>query len=89
MEQNISEPPSLIFQLEAKIAPTIWRPVEEVYPELSGKLYRFANRNEAATAKGQLKNYLRIHCPKAKAPIRISEVTHVESLTSRSPKREK
>ncbi len=88
MEQNISEPPLLIFRLEAKIAPTIWRPVEEVYPELSGKLYQFANRNEAAAAKGQLKNYLRTHCPKAKAPIRISEFTHVESMDSHSTTRE-
>ena len=77
MEQNISDSPLRIFRLEAKIAPTIWRPVEEVYPELSGKSYRFANRNEAATAKGQLKNYLRTHYPKAKAPIRISEITHL------------
>jgi hypothetical protein len=84
MEQNNSEPPLLIFRLEAKIAPTVWRPVEEVYPELSGKLYRFANRTEAATAKGQLKNYLRMHRPKAKAPIRISEVTLV-ACTTKSP----
>ncbi len=65
------------FRLEAKIGATTWRPVEEVYPELSGNLYRFASRNEAAAAKGQLKNYLKAHCPKAKVPIRIAEVPQI------------
>ena len=78
MEQNISEPNAPIFRLEAKIAPAEWRPVEEVYPELSGKLFRFASRNEAAVAKGQLKNYLKTDYPKAKTPIRISEVAQVD-----------
>lgn len=77
MEQPKLKPPLLVFRLEVKIAPTVWRPVEEVYHELSGKSYRFANRNEAATTKGQLKNYLKTHCPNSKAPIRICVVTQV------------
>ena len=69
------KPRRLGFRLEAKLGVTIWRPVEEVYPELAGSSFKFASRNEAAVAKGQLKNYLKIHRPKAKVPIRIAEVT--------------
>ena len=64
----------LRFRLEAKVGATTWQPVEEVYPELAGNSFQFASRNEAALAKGQLKNYLKIHRPKAKVPIRIAEV---------------
>jgi len=64
----------LRFRLEAKVGAATWRAVEEVYPELAGKLLSFASRDEAALAKGQLKNYLKIHRPKAKVPIRIAEV---------------
>jgi hypothetical protein len=68
------KPHPLGFRLEAKTGATIWRPVEDVYPELAGNSFKFASRNEAAVAKGKLKNYLKIHRPKAKVPIRIAEV---------------
>jgi hypothetical protein len=67
------------FRLEAKIGATTWRPVEEVFPELSGNSYWFPSRKEASTAKGQLKNYLKTHRPKAKVPIRTVEVAEVNA----------
>ena len=73
-EPQKPKPQPSSFRLEAKIGATTWRPVEELYPELAGNSFKFASRNEAAVAKGQLKNYLKIHRPKAKVPIRIAEV---------------
>ena len=74
MEPHKLKPQPLRFRLEAKVGATTWQPIEEVYPELAGNSFKFATRNEAAVAKGQLKNYLKIHRPKAKVPIRIAEV---------------
>ena len=81
MERHRSKSQALGFRLEAKIGAAIWRPVEEIYPELAGSLYQFASRNEAATAKGQLKNYLKTHAPNTKVPIRIAEVTQAAYAT--------
>ena len=74
-EPHKLKPQPLRFRLEAKVGATTWRPVEEIYPELAGNSFKFASRNEAAVAKGRLKNYLKINRPKAKVPIRIAEVT--------------
>ena len=77
MERHRLKPHPLGFRLEAKIGATTWRPVEEVFPELSRNSYWFPSGKEASTAKGQLKNYLKTHRAKAKVPIRIVEVAEV------------
>jgi hypothetical protein len=69
-----------LFRLEVKIGANIWRPVEEVYPELATNIYEFASRSEATVARGTLKNYLKVHRPETKFPIRIVEVAQTLHL---------
>ena len=65
-----------MFAVEAKIDRNIWAPVDQIYPEIEELKSYYHTREDAALAKGALKNLLRspAFSNLAKRPIRVREI---------------
>lgn len=60
-----------MFFIQAKVAPNIWIPIDELSSELAEFQFGYPSIIEASKAKGKIKNYLKAYDPKNKVPIRI------------------
>ncbi len=75
------ESKDVLYALEAKMAPNVWRPVDAVYPEIKDIKAYYGNQDAAREAKGWLKSFLinNILKPKPqKRPIRIRQVVSTD-----------
>ena len=62
------------FQLLAKSSANIWVSIGMIYPEPDDQEYQFDSRIAACNAKRTVKNYLKVHRPQSKVPIKIIEL---------------
>lgn len=68
-----------IYALEAKIAPNIWKPVDQVYPEIEDLQAYYLDEESARVSKGSLKRFLAAKDTKnGKRPIRIRTISEGE-----------
>jgi hypothetical protein len=76
------EAKSVIYALEAKMAPNQWQRVDTVYPEIKDIKAYYANEEHAKQAKGWLKGFLinnTLNPKPQKRPIRIRQVVNTEN----------
>lgn len=62
------------FYIQAKVAPNVWVPIFEISDALINFSIPFESVDDANYAKRDVKNYLKIHEPRNKVPIRVFEV---------------
>jgi hypothetical protein len=68
---------AVLYALEAKIAPAVWKRVDHAYPEIEGLKAYYANHAQAKDAKAALKSLLmgkHFKTRLKKRPIRIREI---------------
>lgn len=69
------EPRDAIYVLEAKMAPNLWKPVDQVYPEIEDLRAYYLDEESARISKSSLKRFLTAKDTKnGKRPIRIRKV---------------
>jgi len=72
----------VIYALEAKMSPSEWRRVDEVYPEVEGLKAFFNHYDEIKESKAALKRLLIANKGKMKEkkrPVRIRQIVHSPS----------
>ena len=75
------EKKTVIYALEAKLAPNRWQRVDHAYPEIQGLKAYFGDYEIAKAAKNALKNYLgnpKVRRLIKKHPIRIRQIAHTQ-----------
>jgi hypothetical protein len=65
-----------IYMLEAKMAPNLWEPVDQVYPAIKGLKVFYSDEDTAKLAKSALKSLLNAKKSEEiqKRPIRIKKI---------------
>ena len=65
-----------IYALEAKIAPNVWKPVDQVYPDIENLRAYYSDEETAHLSKGALKSFLHsnTHYKKLKKPVRVRKI---------------